>query len=270
MSAPPSAPPLSYIATPDTITLGSLFTNPQNLHQNLHDSFPTRTDLPTPIVIKPFGIYKTSSTLTKTSKLRSALTDILALAATSSNTSASELSAPESELHTILNHSAWLAAQCRSNDTRRWIQEQWAGSSDIYLIVGLLVLNNAKLVVQSGVTTDGLRQAQMSFPAGFALAWAGVGPVGGASLVKRVSKSVEGEFEAPGRSVFGVWYWKVRVGWLRSREVESSRLAASTTWRPLWHWRGTEQMAPCLSMILYQRWAQYKTRRCLLIFRLFS
>ncbi|KAH8151489.1 uncharacterized protein LAJ45_04694 [Morchella importuna] len=108
MSALP--PPLSNIATPDTVPIGALFVNPQDLYEDLHDSFPTRTDLPTSIVIKPFGIYKTSSTMNKTSKLRSTLVDLLAHTRHSTDTSASELSASEGERHTILSHPEFVLA----------------------------------------------------------------------------------------------------------------------------------------------------------------
>ncbi|KAH8145257.1 uncharacterized protein LAJ45_10694 [Morchella importuna] len=79
--------------------------------------------------------------------------------------------------------------KCRSDDTRRWIQEQLDESNEIYLVVGLLLLNDAKLVVRSGVTAQG-----------------------------------------------------VRVRWVWRREVDGSRLAAGTAWRPFWTWRGTEKM----------------------------
>ncbi|KAI5838497.1 hypothetical protein DFP73DRAFT_599709 [Morchella snyderi] len=238
-----SAKPLSNIATSSSLPIGVLTINPHDPFQDLYDSFPTKTALPAEIIVKPFGIYRTNSTNKKISELRSNLADILALTRRSTKMSSSRLSTPESERHYLSNHKTWFEAQCRNEDTRSWAFKNWNYGNDIYLIVGLLVLADPKLVIESAMRQERGQQGGIPVPAGFATVCSAVSSIDGIISTPGTRDVVKSSFEAPGKSIFGVWYRKIKVGWLRSRDLYNSRLAASTTWNPLWQWRGGEKAA---------------------------
>lgn len=107
--------------------------------------------------------------------------------------------------------------------------------------MGLLFLTDAKLVIESAMSKERGQQARIPIPPGFTIL-NGVSSIGGVLATRVARDSMDGHFEAPGKSVFGVWYRKIKVGWLRSRDLDNSRLA-STTWKPLWSWRGGEKEA---------------------------
>ncbi|KAI5837001.1 hypothetical protein DFP73DRAFT_601607 [Morchella snyderi] len=187
MSAQPF--PLTNVVTLAALPIGTLITNPSDPLQDLHDLFPTRTSLPTDIHIKPFGLYHTSSSTSKTNHLRSTLVDMLSFTHRRSTKRNSHLSAPSCDRHTLSNHTAW---------------------------------------------------AGVALPAGFAVVCGVVGSLGGAALANARTDDREDSFEVPGPSVFGVWYRRVKVGWLQSKDLDNNILAPSTRWKPLWSWRGGE------------------------------
>lgn len=229
--------PLSNFQPPQSLRLGCLIVNTEDIHQDIHDPF---QDRPTAaeISVNEHGSFHETRTLSKSSKFRTFLSDVLSISRERQSEGASSVTAPQLTTHKLRNYSTWFQDACGTPETRTWLERAVNNRNDVYLLVGFFILSDAKLTkVDTSATAGATGTGVPLLPAGLAFLNTMISLTTGVRCTRDVSYGRISLLDAPGEQIFGVWYRKVKFKWSFSRQAGAPSLGEKTCWKPFWEWR---------------------------------
>ncbi|KAH0603202.1 uncharacterized protein H6S33_008206 [Morchella sextelata] len=236
-----SAPPLPNIQSPESLRLGCFILDIKDIHQDTHEPF---IDRPTAgeISINIHGSFHETQMLSKGSKFRVFLSDILSLSNEKRGSGVANLVAPQLTIHKLRNNSSWFEEACGNSETLEWFLKAFKNRYDVYLLVGFFILTDARLSTIRTSSTLGAAGAEASaLPTAVAALGDSMALVGGVRNTRDVSYGRISVLDVPGDQIFGMWYRKVKFNWFFSREPSIS-LGNKTRWKPLYEVRGSPEV----------------------------
>ncbi|KAI5844067.1 hypothetical protein DFP73DRAFT_76415 [Morchella snyderi] len=232
--------PLPNLPSPQSLRLGCLVTNTENLYQEVHEPFPGRP-AQNEYETKDQGEYSINSKSSKTSRFTSFLTELLSISQERQSETGFKLKTRLVTTHNLRNHSTWFHDACGTEGTRIWLQRRLENKDDVFMLVGFFIVTDAKLETfdNYGRTGSGIANAP-TLPTGGALERLNT-VLSTVTAVQRTSDHNSGRIsllESSGEQIIGVWYRKVKFKRLFSRDVGLPSLGEKTRWKALWGWRG--------------------------------
>lgn len=231
--------PLANVKPLGSLSLGCLTINITDTNRDTYQPLSAAGQPTEPeIEINELGSYKDTQSSSKSSKLRS-LISLLTASCNKHKQSGIDLTATKFANYKLRNQDPWFRTICKEPEARKWLEDKIFKKKDVYLVVGLLVLTNAKLSTSSNITKEvaGFLKASI-LPAGFAIPGTAMDFLSGAGLTRDAVCNSSYKVEAPGDQIFGVWYRKIKFQWFFSRKLDHASLCEHTRWRPFGEWRG--------------------------------
>lgn len=234
--------PLGNLKSLESVRLGRLVLNTKDPLQDFHDPLEDRpTHLESSIHTQTN--YQQTQNFSKSSKLRSYLSDVLSVSREVRGAGTASLIAPQATTHELQNSGSWFQDACKNAGTRKWIEEAVNNDEAVYLVVGFLILKDSKLskTVTSGTVGGiGVELPVNALAAGTATATAITKLTPGVLCVQNAVYGQVSVFDAPGDQVFAMHYRKVKFKWYSSKKVSNSFLETGSRWKPYWQWRGED------------------------------
>lgn len=227
----------------EEIQLGRLVRNAREPNQEFHDPFSDRPTL-SDIAVNTFKNWQATKVNSKSSKLRSYLTDAVSSFGQNRGTVVTRLGTASATTNELKNSGTWFKEACKDDDTRAWIEETINEGENLYLVVGTLVVREATLLKVSEVrTTTGLGVEMSVNPVanGIASINTMMGLTSGVQFTNETAYGHMTVFEAPGDKVVAVRYRKVRHAFYCSRSVDHLSLEGGSRWKSDFEWRGGEE-----------------------------
>lgn len=243
----------------NSVQLGRLVLNAKNPQQDFLD--PQSGQLQPESIVRPQENFEDILTLSRSSRLRSRLTALLAISYENRDVKSASLTATRATTYQLLNSGAWFENACAIPETRQWLKRAIDRSSPIYLVVGYHTLTNARATerVTSRGTTDG--GARISGSSVF-------GATTPASLSylltskvdrnRRINYTHSRSFDAPGEQIYAIQYRKVEFKWYSSRRIDNTSLEQDNRWKVYWA-RGEGRRLSMAEGMGEQRWMEDRT-----------
>ncbi|KAH8144656.1 uncharacterized protein LAJ45_11317 [Morchella importuna] len=181
--------------------------------------------------------------LSKGSKLRIFLSDILSLSNEKRGSGVANLVAPQLTIHKPRNNSTWFEEACGKPETLEWFLKPFKNRYDVYLLVGFFILTDARLAtIRTSSTLEAAGAEASALPTAVAALGDAKALVGSVRNTRDVSYGRISVLDVPGDQIFGLWYRKVKFNWFFSREPSIS-LSNKTRWQPLYEVRGGPEVS---------------------------
>lgn len=218
----------------NSVKLGRLVLNVKSPHQDFLD--PVNGQLQPESIVKPQENFEDILNLSKTSKIRSRITALLAISYENRNTSAVKLTATRATTYQLLNSGTWFKNACAIPETRKWLEYAIEMDGNVYLVVGFHTLTDTR--VTETVTSGGTTNGGATFT-GRSLGGVVPAPVGDllssrVDSTRGVEHSRSRSFDAPGEQIYAVQYRKVEFKWFSSRKIERISLERDNRWKVYW------------------------------------
>jgi len=223
---------VARVLSPVSIRLGRLILEIKNPQQDFHDPFPGR---PTEedFAAESLRDWETTNVISKNKKLQSYLSDALNAFGGTRETIVTKVKTHEATTHELLNSGSWFNNACQDAETRAWIEKAIDEDSDVYLIVGTLVVRDATVSrtvlsrTQSGL---GMGLSANALSPGVAVDTA-INLATGVNCRRDTSYGQMTVFQGAGDQIIGFRYRKLKFKWFRSRSISSSFLEQGTRWK---------------------------------------
>lgn len=246
----------------NSVQLGRLVLNAQNPHQDFLD--PPSGAHQVDSLVRPQENFEDILTLSRSSRLRSRLTALLAISHDHQHVKSASLTAARATTYQLVNSSTWFETACAVPETREWLKRALARARPIYLVVGYHTLTDARAterVTERAATDGGARFTG-------AAVFGATTPAALSHLLtskvdrgRSVRYSHSRSFDAPGEQIYAIQYRKVVSKWFSSRRIDNSSLEQDNRWKVYWA-RGDGQrlrVAEETGGQLQQRWAREHT-----------
>jgi hypothetical protein len=213
-----------------SVKLGRFVTSIDQPHESYHE--PPTTEVPKPLVAE--FLFTSENQNSTNASFGSTLTSLISAGFSKRAKSKIHIAPAHGTTYSLDNSEAWFDEAVGLSDTRRWIEKAALRGDNIYMIVGITTLTDARLVLKS----VGERQVggQINVPVGLSLAAAGVI----VPLAGLIDPTVHGKYQniddvqsqyiAPGEQVCALQYRKICHKWLSGRLIERSRLSKTRQW----------------------------------------
>lgn len=240
----------------NSVQLGRLVLNAKNPQQDFLD--PQSGQLQPESIVRPQENFEDILTLSRSSRLRSRITALLAISYENRDVKSASLTATQATTYQLLNSGVWFENACAIPETRQWLKRAIDRSSPIYLVVGYHTLTNARAterVTSRGTTDGGARITGSSIfgattPA--ALSYLLTSKV---DRNRRINYSHSRSFDAPGEQIYAIQYRKVEFKWYSSRRIDNTSLEQDNRWKVYWA-RGEGRRQRMAEGIGEQRWTE--------------
>lgn len=231
------AHPLKNLLSLGSVQLGRFVLNPKSPLQRFHDPLPDRPTACDYNTCSQSDVEQTE-TFAKCSRLGSYLSSLLSISCERQSGNLTTIRSPLATTHELRNSSGWFEEACGKPETREWIGEAVKDDSDIYLVVGYLVVQDtdistwkmsdvkAKMTTQCPTIPLHIGATATGLPPGL------LGSCGTAHNFLLV-------FTAPGDQIYAVQYRKLKFKWF-SRPESSSFLEKKSRWEFSMEWRGDD------------------------------
>lgn len=219
----------------NSVQLGRLVLNAQNPHQDFLD--PASGTQQVDSLVRPQENFEDILTLSRSSRLRSRLTALLAISYDHQHVKSASLTAARATTYQLVNSSAWFDTACAVPETREWLKRALARARPIYLVVGYHTLTDARAterVTERAATDGGARftgAAVFGATTPAALSYLLTSKVDRGRSVKY---SHSRSFDAPGEQIYAIQYRKVESKWFSSRRIDNSSLEQDNRWKVYW------------------------------------
>lgn len=219
----------------NSVQLGRLVLNARSPHQDFLD--PASGQQQPESLVRPQENFEDILTLSRSSRLRSRLTALLAISYEHQHVASARLTAARATTYQLLNSTAWFDTACAVPETREWLTRALARARPIYLVVGYHTLTDARATerVVARATADG--GARVS---GAAVLGATTPAALSCLLTSKVDRgrcvkySHSRSFDAPGEQIYAIQYRKVESKWFASRRIDNSSLEQDNRWKVYW------------------------------------
>lgn len=222
--------PLLLFLPLGSVKLGRFITNIDQPHESYHE--PPSAEAPKSIVAE--FLFTSNNQNSSNASFGSTLTSLMSAGFSKRTKSKIHIAPAHGTNYSLDNSEAWFDKAVSLSDTRRWIEKAALRGDNVYMIVGITTLTDARLVLGS----VGERQVggQVNVPVGLSLAAAGVI----VPLAGLIDPAVDGKYQtidnaqsqyiAPGEQVCAIQYRKICHKWLSRRLIEQSRLSKTRQW----------------------------------------
>lgn len=219
----------------NSVQLGRLVLNAKNPQQDFLD--PLSGQLQSESIIRPQENFEDILTLSRSSRLRSRITALLAISYENRDVKSASLTATKATTYQLLNSGAWFENACAIPETRQWLKRAIDRSSPIYLVVGYHTLTNARAterVTSRGTTDGGARISGSSVFGATTPATLSYLLTSKVDRNRRINYSHSRSFDAPGEQIYAIQYRKVEFKWYSSRRIDNTSLEQDNRWKVYW------------------------------------
>lgn len=232
------AHPLRNLLSLGSIELGRFVLNPKSPLQEFHDPLPDRPTASDCNTSSQDDVEQTE-TFAKRSRLNSYLSNLLYISRERRSENLTTIRSPLATTHELRNSSAWFEEACGNTETREWIGDAVKDDSDIYLVVGYLVVQDADISTWSMSDVEGKMTAQCpTIPLHTETIATGLTP--GLLSSSGTTNNHLLVFKAPGDQIYAVQYRKLKFNWFFSRTESSAFLEKKSRWKFSMEWRGED------------------------------
>ncbi|KAL0630773.1 hypothetical protein Q9L58_010379 [Maublancomyces gigas] len=188
--------------------------------------------------------YKETRRFSKSSKVKSYLSEIISFSYTRQNDCVATLSAPQATTYDLENSVAWFEDACGQIEVRKFLDRAIDDNRRVYLVVGFRTVSDGSLVKDFAVTKTKGASCQTPTHVASMRMPSSVGSMGLVTTSDREhGNGQELTYEAPGEQVFAVLYRKVKFKFLTRKAVGNMVLEANNRWESVWNWRGPNNPA---------------------------
>ncbi|KAL0634502.1 hypothetical protein Q9L58_006591 [Maublancomyces gigas] len=240
----------------NSVQLGRLVLNAKNPQQDFLD--PQSGQLQPESIVRPQENFEDILTLSRSSRLRSRLTALLAISYENRDVKSASLTATQATTYQLLNSGAWFENACAIPETRQWLKRAIDRSSPIYLVVGYHTLTNARAterITSRGTTDGGARISGSSVFGATTPATLSYLLTSKVDRNRRINYSHSRSFDAPGEQIYAIQYRKVEFKWYSSRRIDNTSLEQDNRWKVYWA-RGEGRRQRVTEEIGEQRWTE--------------
>lgn len=231
------AHPLGNLLSLGSVQLGRFVLNPKSPLQGFHDPLPDRPTACDFNTCSQNDVEQTE-TFAKCSKLNTYLSSLLSISRERQSRNLTTIRAPLATTHELRNSSGWFEEACGKAETREWIGEAVQDDSDIYLVVGYLVVQDADISTWTMSGVEGKVAAQCpTIPLHPGATATGLTP--GLLNSHGTTHNLLLVFKAPGDQIYAVHYRKLKFKWFRHAE-SSAFLEKKSRWKFSMEWRGND------------------------------
>lgn len=228
----------------NSVQLGRLVLNAKNPQQDFFD--PPSGQLQPESIVKPQENFEDILTLSRSSRLRSSLTALLAISYENRDADSASLTAARATTYQLLNSGVWFENACAMPETRQWLKHAIGRSSSVYLVVGYHTLTDARATARAsfrGTTSGGAHLPGSSVFGGTISAPLSHLLAAKVDSNRHVSYCHSRSFSAPGEQIYAIQYRKVEFKWFSSRKIDNTCLEQDNRWKVYWA-RGGEGRRP--------------------------
>jgi hypothetical protein len=121
---------------------------------------------------------------------------------------------------------------CKTNEAREWLEAAIESNRDVYLVVGIKTLTDAKVTqsLQRSKTDRGDIEIPIGQIATATTGFVGSGGIGvGGSHKYKFEKTAA--FVVPGEQVYAVQYRRIEFAWYSSRHIDKAFLEGGNRWK---------------------------------------
>lgn len=219
---------------PDAVSLGRLVRSVESPQQ---DFYAPNISLITEENVAQVRYEEFQETLDRTegSKLHTFLTNLFSISSSGTKSASSEIQSTACVTYQLKNSGDFFAQLCDDPTARKFLDRAFRFRKDVYLVVGLKTLQDAKVVLQSERKKD--TEISIEVPVEEALLAAGVpipqGIIGGAGVTtgQSNSASISSRFQVPGEKVIAAQFRKLKFKLFSSREVDNAFLEDGNRWK---------------------------------------
>jgi hypothetical protein len=235
---PPSAIFRQLLLPKTAVQLGRFTTSIEQPQQNYWDP-----PIDSKVLTSGITSWRSSNVEGNKSKLDLSLTSLLSVAFSRRTRSKITVETSQVCTYTLDNSESWFEKAATLMETKRWMERQFDRSHDIYMIVGIHTVTDAK-ISQQAANQHGAG-GKVTAPVGLALKSAGIViPFGdlldpAVGIHREVNADGRVQFLAPGEQVCAMQYVKVRQRWF-SRNFDRLTLSGVQYWQSLEVNRGAE------------------------------
>lgn len=223
------------------VQLGRFVTSIENPCERHHQPSPALSPTASALTRAP---YTSDHRTVDNTRVRSTLLSLLATSFSSVNERRIRVETDEFKTYTLDNSDAYFDHATQLKDTQVWIEQTILMGKDMYLIVGLHTIKDARIIDELVIGKGSDFQAKLPVGSSFDVAGPiapfldGVGqPL---SFQKQTTDEVAWKFVADGEQVCAIEYRKVTYRWLFSRSIERSRLSKVRVWPSSQNTRGDD------------------------------
>ena len=219
---------------PDAVSLGRLVRSVESPQQ---DFYAPHTSLITEGNVAQVRYEGFQETLDRTegSKLHTFLTNLFSISSSGTKSASSGIQSTACVTYQLKNSGDFFAQLCEDPAAREFLDRAFRFRKEVYLVVGLKTLQDAKVVLQSEQKRD--TEISIEVPVEEALLAAGVpiaqGITGGAGVTSSQSSSASTslQFQVPGEKVIAAQFRKLKFKLFSSREVDNAFLEDGNRWK---------------------------------------
>lgn len=231
------AHPLKNLPSLGSVQLGRFVLNPKSPLQGFHDPLPDRPTACDYNTCSQSDVERTE-TFSKCSKLGFDLSSLLSICRERQSKKLHTIRSPLATTHELRNSSGWFEEACGKPETREWIGQAVQDDSDIYLVVGYLVVQDADISTWKISDVEAKMTAQCpTVPLHTGATVAGLTP--GVLGSRGTAHNVLRVFNAPGDRIYAVQYRKLKFKWF-DHAKSSSFLERKSRWKFSMEWRGND------------------------------
>ena len=218
----------------DAVSLGRLVRNVESPEQ---DFYAPNTSLITEENVAQVRYEGFQETLDRTqgSKFHTFLTNLFSISSSGTKSASSDIQSAACVTYQLKNSGDFFAQLCEDPAARKFLDRAFRFRKDVYLVVGLKTLQDAKVVFQYEQKKD--NEISVQVPIEEALLAAGVpippGIIGGAGVTagQSNSASTSSQFQVPGEKVIAAQFRKLKFKLFSNREVDNAFLEDGNRWK---------------------------------------
>jgi hypothetical protein len=228
---------VQQLLAPHAVRLGRLVFDISAPWQDYCPHVPIKLKLEDDISTAPFQHVREIMECTRSTKFHANLTRAISALTGANHHTYASVTAPQGVTYSLLNSGNHFEQICQDVNVRAWFERAIKRGFDVYMVVGIITLTDAKIVNTIDTTTG--TQGTIEVPVANAL-MSGASSVVQTPISDLLESSIGGGrltqnaanigYVAPGDRIIAVQYRKVRYEWAKRRSVETAFLQRGNRW----------------------------------------
>ncbi|KAF8252037.1 hypothetical protein K440DRAFT_658308 [Wilcoxina mikolae CBS 423.85] len=214
---------------PDAVELGRLVLNAEYPEQDFYRPEPVAEDCITLVRLESF---QDSLARSEGSRFHAFLTRLLSVSFGIQDDSKTVVQSVICKTYQLKNSGAYFRNICKADETREWLEEVMQSGNDVYLVVGIKTLTDARITQSQQRSKTGRGGVEIPLGQLTAAVTTVVGHGGfgvGGSRTSDIEKTAA--FVVPGEQVYAVQYRRVQFAWYSRRDIDKASLENGNRWK---------------------------------------